>query len=319
MHYQITIPEWVTEPVQVEARLQYRKFDTIYTRQFQGDAFVYNDLPVTTIAMDRIVFPVVGGDHGVGNEPIETDPWQRLNDYGIGLLRKRGTGELRQAEEVFSQVEELGRADGPLNLARVYIREGRLDDAVDALRRAQEHEPPAYPWSVAYFTGIVNQQNGYLDEAIENFRNLVDTRYTQAREREFDFSQDYRLLNTLAQTLFERAKLERGDEREDKRNEYLREATSWFERALELDPENTAAHYGLAQIYTQLGRDDGADRHRQLHAKYRVDDKARDVAVAAARRNDPAADHAANEVVIYDLQRHGAFGLDALSERIAAR
>ena len=85
------------------------------------------------------------------------------------------------------------------------------------------------------------------------------------------------------------------------------------------DPENTAAHYGLAQIYTQLGRDDGADRHRQLHAKYRVDDNARDVAVAAARRNDPAADHAANEVVIYDLQRHGAFGLDALSERIAAR
>ncbi len=319
VHYQITIPEWVTEPVQVEARLLYRKFDTIYTRQFQGDAFVYNDLPVTTIAMDRIVFPVVGGDHGVGNEPIETDPWQRLNDYGIGLLRKRGTGELRQAEEVFSQVEELGRADGPLNLARVYIREGRLDDAVDALRRAQEHEPPAYPWSVAYFTGIVNQQNGYLDEAIENFRNLVDTRYTQAREREFDFSQDYRLLNTLAQTLFERAKLERGDEREDKRNEYLREATSWFERALELDPENTAAHYGLAQIYTQLGRDDGADRHRQLHAKYRVDDNARDVAVAAARRNDPAADHAANEVVIYDLQRRGAFGLDAVSERIAAR
>ncbi len=49
--------------------------------------------------------------------------------------------------------------------------------------------------------------------------------------------------------------------------------------------------------------------HRALHARYKVDDNARDRAVAAARRRDPAADHAADPVVIYDLQRPGAFGL----------
>ena len=28
-----------------------------------------------------------------------------------------------------------------------------LDDAVEALGRAASHDPPAYPWSVAWFTG----------------------------------------------------------------------------------------------------------------------------------------------------------------------
>ena len=58
-------------------------------------------------------------------------------------------------------------------------------------------------------------QNGFLDEAIENFREVAETRFNDARARGFDFSKDYRLLNELAQTLFERSKLERGDAQRD--------------------------------------------------------------------------------------------------------
>ena len=39
------------------------------------------------------------------------------------------------------------------------------------------------------------------------------------------------------------------------------------------------------------------------------DDNARDKAISIARKNDPAGDHSAEAVVIYDLQRTGAFGL----------
>ena len=50
--------------------------------------------------------------------------WERWNDYGIGLLLEGNAGsekgELRQAEDAFTEVERLGRPDGPLNLARVY-------------------------------------------------------------------------------------------------------------------------------------------------------------------------------------------------------
>lgn len=51
-----------------------------------------------------------------------------------------------------------------------------------------------------------------------------------------------------------------------------------------------------------LGNGKLAAEHRQLHEYYRVDDNARDRAVNLHRSNNPAADHAAEAVVIYNLQ-----------------
>ena len=86
-----------------------------------------------------------------------------------------------------------------------------------------------------------------------------------------------------------------------------------------MDPENTAAHYGLAQIYARTGDPERSAEHRVLHARYKVDDNARDRAIATARAANPAADHAANAVVIYDLQREGAYGLERDNGRVAAK
>ena len=52
-----------------------------------------------------------------------------------------------------------------------------------------------------------------------------------------------------------------------------------------------------------------------MHEKYRPDDNARDVAVANARRANPAADNAAQAITIYKLQRNGAPGLDISFEK----
>jgi hypothetical protein len=81
------------------------------------------------------------------------------------------------------------------------------------------------------------------------------------------------------------------------------EAQQWFEKTLQLDPENTTAHYNLGLIHTLLGDKVQAAGYRRLHEYYRVDDNARDRAVNLHRRNNPAANHAAESVVIYDLQR----------------
>ena len=72
---------------------------------------------------------------------------------------------------------------------------------------------------------------------------------------------------------------------------------------------NLTAHYNLALIHAQLGNREKAGEHRKLHERYRPDDNARDRAVSVARRANPAADRAAQAVVIYDLQRPGNFGL----------
>ncbi len=314
VHFAFDVPEDVTGPIEVEAHLRFRKFDTLYLRYIHGDEFDSNDLPIVTICSDTITFPVAGSDHApVANEDRDIPVWQRWNDYGIALFRKGNSGsargELRQAEAAFSEVAALGRPDGPLNRARVAIKEGRLDDAVVMLQQAAAHVPPAPQWSVSYFTGVVNAQNGFLDEAIENLRDVVTMDTPETRKREFDFSQDYRLLNELAELLFERSRLERGDALAAQRDAFLDEATELYESALALDPENATAHYGLAQISSDRGDIEREEFHRAQHARYKPDDNARDAAVAAARRRDAAANHAAEAIVIYDLQRDGAYEL----------
>ncbi len=318
VHYRLEVPRaGAAAALTVEAALRYRKFDTTYLRHIYGPETA-NELPILDLARDSVTFRVGGAvaAGSVAESPAAAarEPgkplWQRWNDYGIGLLRKGGTGrgELRQAIEAFTRVEELGRPDGPLNLARVYLAQGTVrDDAIAALERAAAFDPPAPSWSVAWFSGLVNLQNGAVDEAISNFRSILEADSEEMRRRGFDFSRDVRLHNELGLALFERAKRERGPARAEARAERLHEARESFARALVIDPENVTAHYNLGLIHAQLGDSDSAVLHREFHARYKPDDNARDRAIAIARRADPAADHAAEAIVIYDLHRPERF------------
>ncbi len=329
VHYGFVLPPDLTEPVTIEVKLQYRKFDTIFVNYFRVPGWtnglpfaLTNDLPITTIAEDTVTLPVAGvAASEVRNPPAAIPEWQRWNDYGIGLLLEgdKGSekGELRQAEHAFAQVERLGRWDGPVNLARVYFKEGRLDEAVAALQRAARADPPAPRWLVAWFTGLVNKQNGFLEEAIRQFTSILEDHDPALAARGFDFSKDYEVINELGQTLFEHAKRQRDTPNVER--ELLREAARRFEQTLALDPENLTAHYNLALLYVQLGDTDRALEHLQAHEKYRPDDNARDRAVNLERRRNPAADHAAQAIVIYPLQREGAFELPPSATRLTAR
>ncbi|MEY2407383.1 MAG: hypothetical protein QOF48_53 [Verrucomicrobiota bacterium] len=326
VHYEFTVPADASGAIRVELNVNYRKFDTIYLNYVLGTGYtngaplqVTNDLPVTTLATDAVVFTVEGAASAgaaITNRPSAIPGWQRWNDYGIGLFLEstdKGSekGELIQAAHAFQQVEKLGRADGPLNLARVYFREGRLDEAVAALQRSAQASPPAPRWTLAWFNGLVNKQNGYLDKAITEFRSILEDHYPDLERRHFDFSKDFEVINELGQTFFERAKMERGEAGRTARESFLQKAAAQFERTLELEPENLAAHWNLKLIYEQLGRASEAAAHGTLHERYRPDDNARDRAVNIARARDPAADAAAQATVIYKLQRHGAPELPA--------
>ncbi len=326
VHYELAVPENAGPRLEVEVKVQYRKFDTVYVNYFLGTNYsagapfsITNQLPITTLAQDTIVFPVANGSTAATPGPTDAPQlspipeWQRWNDYGIGLLLEgdRGSekGELIQAAQAFDQVERLGHADGPLNLARVYLKEGRLDDTVAALQRALAFNPPAPRWVAAWLNGLVNKQNGYLDRAIQEFRAILEDPDPQATARGFDFSKDYDVINELGQTLFERAKREAAPGQTTRRRELLHEAVATFERTLALDAENVIAHYNLMLLHAALGDQDKAADHRRLHDRYRPDPNATDRAIAIQRRTNPAADHAAQAIVIYPLHRPGAPGL----------
>ncbi|HRE99498.1 MAG TPA: multiheme c-type cytochrome [Pirellulaceae bacterium] len=341
-HFLMPLPNDLTAPVTVEVKLKYRKFDAEYMRivgEFhrerqrplnglvEGEPY-RPDLPILTLASDRVTFPVAGVDAAVENPPREIPEWQRWNDYGIGLLLEStgggaGQGELIGAEEAFRKVEELGQFHGPINLARVYNADGRLDLAVEALTRAAEYQDDEnYPaWTVLWLTGLVNRQQNHLDDAIENFRGALNYRTAATVARGFDFTQDYEVLNELAFTLFERSKKETGTDRTERRLALLDEAIRTIEATLAIDSEHMTAHYLASQIYDQLSTEypvgsreaelwsAKAEEARKLHARYKPDENARDRAVALARARYPAANAASEAVVIYRLRRPGAFQL----------
>lgn len=322
VHYSFTLPETVQAPVTAKVRLLYRKFDSTYmdfvdrkttelgrpVRGHQEGQPYRNELPVLVVAEDEVTFPVEGVNAEVKNAAREIPEWQRWNDYGIGMLLK-GKAELKQAMEVFRKVETMGRFDGPLNLARALVEEagpGQLDEAAAALQRAAAFtEPAAPPWTLAWLSGVINRQQGRLAEAEENFRQVVEFRTEETIRRKFDFSRDYVVINLLGQTIFDRAQQIRGSDEASvaRRQERLKEAATVFERTLAIDSENVDAHYNLGQLYSQLGETEKAAEHQAAHERYRIDDTARGEAVTIARKKYPAADFAAEPLVIYDLQR----------------
>ena len=319
IHYKLNVPEGSTEPINVTARLLYRKFDTTYLdiirrdRDPQRDPLDLglpgdrNDLPIIEIATDTVTLSV-GDEFALGTQKDEADgpepdpekqsipSWQRWNDYGIGLLLN-GKSELRQAYDAFDQVESLGRFDGPLNIARALFAEGELRGATEALARAKNMDPAPPSWTHGWLSGSVNRQQGNLDDAVTSLRGVLDTKIPA---RKMDFSLDYFVRNELGLALIDVAGKYEDDDLEfaNKLNAAKRE----FKIVLESDSENVTAHWNLAKIHGLLGETDLEDHHRRLHIRYKLDDNAAEVAVPVARRSYPAAHHAASRPVIYHLQ-----------------
>jgi tetratricopeptide (TPR) repeat protein len=263
VHYRLEVPQDVKEPIELSARLRYRKFDFEYlSLVYGGDAKVPR-LPIVDLCADRVVLPVKGVERSVPSQKSPIEPaWQRWNDYGIGCLIEGGPGEkkgeLRQAEAAFKRLTAAdmpaaAHAHGWLNAARVYVDDGRLDDAVKALNRARQSKPPPPWWTLTWFKALVALENARtradFDAVVEDLERILDPA-RQERQRKFDFRRDYIVINKLGLTLFNRAQLEASAAGRDN---FLVRAVEQYERTLAIDPEDLDAHYGLHQCFHLLG------------------------------------------------------------------
>ena len=259
VHFGLEVPEGVREPITLEAKVNYRKFD----RKYMDYVFAPEkgpDLPVVVMATDSVRFSVEGGPVVVNPPSPIKETWQRWNDYGIGLLLEGGLfgvqkGELRQAEPIFAKVAELGQADGWVNLARIYLKEGRIVDARKALEKASAHAKPAAPWVIAWLSGQIDERNGYLDEAIARYESVLSTKIP---DRKFDFSQDYEVINALGNVTYARARQE--PLRSPSRLDFLTKSVDAFRRTIAIDSENVGAHHGLGIAYAELASGEEAVR-----------------------------------------------------------
>jgi tetratricopeptide (TPR) repeat protein len=258
MHYRLDVPANASGPVELTARVRYRKFDYEYMKLVHGGREPPK-LPIVDMAADTVTLPVAGGPA----VPAQTSPikpaWQRWNDYGIGNFLEGGgkRGNFRQAEAAFQKLLTLGVPDavphGHLNLARVYLDEGRLDEAAKQLELSGKCDPPAPAWSRVWFTALVNSETAtrkeHLDAVVGDLEMLLSPD-TQPRDRGFDFAKDYVVWNTLANRLYKRRQFEPPDS--PARREFLLRAVAAAERVLELDSEDVTAHDLLALAYGEL-------------------------------------------------------------------
>jgi len=282
-----------------------------------------NNLPVMTLATDRVVFDSVGAVSAVAAPVMPAAPaasppipaWERWFDAGIARFRvadrAAGKGQWAQSDEAFAEVAAAGHVEGWLGRARVALRDGRLDEAASYLRTAAEKHPGELPWSVAYWSAVVDMQQGQYDRAIEGFRTVSATAFTEAHARGFDFSRDDRVLTDSASACLERARQLREPSDASRRAALYAEAIALTDRALALDSQRFQSWYIRMQAFEASGDTERAAEARTAYERYRPDDNARDRAVNLARARDAAANHAAEPAAVYDLQRSGAPGISA--------
>ena len=178
---------------------------------------------------DTVTLPVAGVAETVPAQESPIKPaWQRWNDYGIGCLLEGGAlnpkrGNLPQAEAAFAKLLTLGAKDavshGHLNLARVYIDEGRLDRGGTRTERG----PDVRPARAVVGAGVVHgaRDRPERDDAAPTSTPPSRTsrrsstpptsRGTTTASSKFDFTKDYVVLDELGRTLYKRSTLELAD------------------------------------------------------------------------------------------------------------
>jgi hypothetical protein len=275
-HYRLDVPADVTGPIELSARVRFRKFDYEYMKLVH-EGKEPPKLPIVDVCDDKVTLPVQGIAAKVGEQTPPIKPaWQRWNDYGIACMLEGGgkLGHFRQAEEAFRKVLTLGGDavwNGHLNLARVYIEEGRLDEAAVELEESGKCDPPAPKWSRAWFTTIVNSgtatRKEHLDAVVADLRNLLDPN-AQPVDRGFDFTKDYVVWNALANRLYKRRQYEPAGS--DARRQFLLEAFKAAETVLSYDSEDVEAHDLLMRCYSELA----GDKPTELPAKQLTTDEA---------------------------------------------
>ena len=78
-------------PVELTARVRYRKFDYEYMKLVHKDREPIPKLPIVDMCADQVTLPVAGVAERVPAQESPIKPaWQRWNDYGIGCLLEGG-------------------------------------------------------------------------------------------------------------------------------------------------------------------------------------------------------------------------------------
>jgi Flp pilus assembly protein TadD len=285
-HFRVQAPKDARGPIQLTARLNYRKFSWYYThfayagqpeagqdpgllaRDRNGLKYVFDvktipadvagkirgripDLPVTALAEAHIAVPLGKPDW---RPAVHKEDRERWNDWGIGLLLQ---GDLKGAEYAFQRVTEAepAYADGWLNVARALIQEGETDVAKPYIAKALELAPElGRTW---FFRAAIQKADGDYDGALASLERV-----------RAQYPRDRVVLNQIARMLF-------------LKREYAR-AVAALKQVCAVDPEDVQMHYTWMLCARGLGDAATASREETLFRRFKAEESSQ--ALTARRR-----------------------------------
>jgi len=262
-HYLVRVPKDARGPLQLAARLNYRKFAWSYT-QFAYGAPRFIPANVSGAIRDRIPdVPIVTLAEAKATVPLGQPAWspfvnrkdrERWNDWGIGLLLQ---GDLKGAEYAFRKVTEAepSYADGWLNLARALIQEGETDAAKPYIAKALEIAPQfGRTW---FFKAAIQKADGDYDGALQSLDRVRS-----------EYPRDRVVLNQIARLLF-------------LKREYGR-AIEALRAVNAVDPEDVQMHYTWMLSCRGLGDGACVGREERLFRRFKAEESSQ--ALTARRR-----------------------------------
>lgn len=263
VHYRFTVPPGVLIS-RLQASLFYRKFKQQYNTWVFRENPPPPNQPVTVMSQ---------ATRQTGEIPAHEKPlWERWNDYGIGLFLETDTqGALR----AFQRVAELapGNPEGPINMARVYLAEGRLDPAADALAEAEMRQPGYL--KTAYFRGELNKSLGNYEEALSDFKRVYE-----------EYPKDRLNLQSISRTHYLMGNYE--------------EALTWIDRLLEINPEAVSGLYNRMLITGALNLTGEYETTRDLYLYHREDEET-ETYTAEYKSNNPFDNREAQPIHYHEL------------------
>ena len=258
VRYQFRIPRNAKGPINLTARVNYRRFDQHFIDfAMQKQHYIQ---PIVDMASRTRTFQL-GANPSSPPDPADNPVWMRWNNYGIAMLDAQQYAESVRA---FQQVAKL-RPDYPdayTNIAIANFQWQRYDDSRTNLNRALQLQP--HNARALYYLALVERNQGNLDAAIADLQEVI-AQFPRSRDahRELGFS-------FYQQHKYDQARVE-------------------YEALQGIDPDDLAAHYILSIVYRRLGMTEKASHEAAMFADQKDDPTASTFALEYLRQHPEVA------------------------------
>ncbi len=190
MRYEFKVPESVTGPITITAKVNYRRFNQHFIDFGMGKHY---EMPVVEIASRTRSF-ALGANRATPPDPQDNPDWMRWNNYGIGLLDAQQYAESASAFEHVAEIRP-DYADAYTNIAIADFSWQRYDDSRSNLEHALKLNQRNA--RALYYLALVDRVQNHLDAAVADLRGVIaEFPLSRDAHRELGFSLYQQLSNT---------------------------------------------------------------------------------------------------------------------------